>query len=502
MFKAISKIFSYRRYPMLWVVIYTIGGILLWSETNHDFRYILYGLALAALLIDIVFKRAQPLVYSLIILAAYTLAQHSTPTKPPISYNQEAIFVGKLQSNPILQGKWYKATLDIIATQDSSEKWSNTSYTLFCGLDSTARDMRINDTICLKGSLRRIQGGYGKYVFKEGVVGQVYSYQSTILGKASGTWGGYLQSLRDGAREKIVLLDSTKRDAIAVYSAMVIGERSALNQETIQTYRNSGASHLLAISGLHIGVVVILLNLMLGALKFIGRRGRVIYSILIILGLWLYAIFSGMSVSVERAAIMFTLYQLSLLLHRSTRSLNTLATAAAIILLFAPYSIYNIGFQLSFMAMVGIFIFYHPLVAFITIKNRVARTFLCAVAISLSAQLGIVPLLAFHFGEVAWMGIILSVFIWVTVPAIILCGLLYIITSIGFLGHIALWVTDIQNTVFAMVAGWEWAVVRDIRLSLLELLFSYILIFLFGILLNNMAQKYSRAKLLRVKLLR
>ncbi len=508
--RLLAQLFSARRYPMFWVALFIIAGIVLCEHgdaSSDSPYYVLSILLVVGLLSDLIFRRSVLFVYSLFMIGGYALAYFSHTPLSEVEYDHRGFFVGVVQEDFSPRGKWHRTELDVIATEDSSGVWSAGGYSLFCNLDSTSYSsisagVGTGDTIIIKGRLRDIEGGYGRYVGRRGIVGQVYSYEVALFGVSSHSVQRWVSELRASATQKIMELDTSQSAASGVVSAMVVGDRAVLHQEQVDEYRQAGVAHLLAISGLHIGIVVVLLNVLLGSLKLLGRRGRVLFCVVIILALWFYAVFSGMAVSVQRAAIMFTLYQVAVIMHRSGTSLNVLSTAAAITLILEPFSLYSIGFQLSFMAMVGISLFYSPLMSLVSIRSSVLRALLSAVAVSIGAQLGVLPLIAYHFGEVPWFGVVLSIFIWLTIPVIIFSALLYLLSSVALLGHVALWVTGLQNAVFATVASWEWVVVRDVRLGLWGVVVAYAVIFMGGLLLKSYTQRRSRYGLIRLKQIR
>lgn len=193
------------------------------------------------------------------------------------------------------------------------------------------------------------------------------------------------------------------RDELAVALAMTLGDKSHLTRSQRDLYSISGASHVLALSGLHIGIIYMLMVVLVGY-----RRWRVLRETLLILGIWAYAFLTGLSPSVTRAATMLTIYSVVSLLGRDRMSLNTLALTAILMLAFNPLSLYDIGFQLSFLAVLSILLLYQPLFGLIP-----ARVLDCVgwggiyplrwawamVVVSVCAQIGTAPLTMYVFGR-------------------------------------------------------------------------------------------------------
>ena len=144
-------------------------------------------------------------------------------------------------------------------------------------------------------------------------------------------------------------------EKMSVAVAMAMGDRSRLTNDLRDIYSVSGASHVLALSGLHLGIIYVLLSLMLGF-----RRLGALRELLIITGIWSYAVFTGLSSSVVRASVMITIYSFTTILQRQRMSLNALSLTAIIMLMVNPICLYDVGFQMSFLAVGAILVFYKP----------------------------------------------------------------------------------------------------------------------------------------------
>lgn len=187
-------------------------------------------------------------------------------------------------------------------------------------------------------------------------------------------------------------------DQYAVVAAMALGDKSALTRELKDTYSKTGASHILALSGLHLGIIYALLSMLI-----VGRRWQLVSQILIILSVWAFVFLVGMSASVVRSAVMLTVYALLAIGHRQKMSVNTLAFTAIVMLLISPQALFDVGFQMSFMAVFSILLFvplfYRPLSAKYLMTHPVVKWLVGMVAVSVAAQIGVAPLIAYYFGR-------------------------------------------------------------------------------------------------------
>ena len=184
----------------------------------------------------------------------------------------------------------------------------------------------------------------------------------------------------------------------AVVAAMALGDKSSLTKDLKETYSMTGASHILALSGLHLGIIYALLSLLV-----VGRRWQMITQVAIILSIWAFVFLTGMSTSVVRSAIMLTVYALLAIGHRQKMSVNTLAFTAIVMLLVSPQALFDVGFQMSFMAVFSILLFtplfYRPFSAEYLMTHRIIRWLWGMVAVSIAAQIGVAPLIAYYFGR-------------------------------------------------------------------------------------------------------
>ena len=204
-------------------------------------------------------------------------------------------------------------------------------------------------------------------------------------------------------RQRTLLLQRLQSSGLsdgqyAVVAAMALGDKSTLTKELKDTYSKTGASHILALSGLHLGIIYALLSMLV-----VGRRWQMITQVAIILSIWAFVFLVGMSMSVVRSAVMLTVYALLAIGHRHKMSVNTLAFTAIIMLLISPQALFDIGFQMSFMAVFSILLFvplfYRPFSAEYLMTHRVVNWLWGMVAVSIAAQIGVAPLIAYYFGR-------------------------------------------------------------------------------------------------------
>ncbi len=237
-------------------------------------------------------------------------------------------------------------------------------------------------------------------------------------------------------------------DARAVVLAMTTGERSEISSELRQNYSASGASHLLAVSGLHIGIAFMLINILLLPMVLL-RYGNIARSILAVAMIWLYVWLCGMSPSAVRAAIMFSLLQFSLSSLREYTSVNILAGTAFVMLAFNSHLLFDISFQLSFIAVAGIILWAVPLYRCCATRFKMLNSIIGIVFVGIASTIATMPLVANTFSTISFVGILINPIVILLANVIVLAGIVAI--ALPFTAIIAEYAAEWQNSVV------EWA---------------------------------------------
>lgn len=227
--------------------------------------------------------------------------------------------------------------------------------------------------------------------------------------------------------------------AYALVAAMTLGDRSALDRGLRATYNVSGASHVLALSGLHMGIIYALLSLFT-----VGRRWRLLSQVLTVLTIWAFVFLVGMPTSSVRAALMLTLYALLSLGYRNRLSLNALAFTAIVVLTVSPYTLFDVGFQMSYLAVLSILV-WMPVVegwvrADVLQRHRWLRWLWGLLTVSVAAQLGVAPLIAYYFGRFSVWFLLTNL---VAIPGVML--ILYLSLATLLWAPVAVVLTAVAN---------------------------------------------------------
>ncbi len=202
-----------------------------------------------------------------------------------------------------------------------------------------------------------------------------------------------------GLREKFASILDTylKGDENAVAKGLILGDRSSIDSEITRKFGNTGAMHVLAVSGLHVAILVQILTLIFGLFsRWISKNQALILALIIV---WIYSALTGLSSSVVRSALMFTVLAGSTLTGRNYNGFNSLALSAVIILVWNPHFLFDIGFQLSYLAMVGIFLFNKHLSVLFYTKIKWIQLAWEGTMVGIAAQIMTVPLTLYYFHQ-------------------------------------------------------------------------------------------------------
>ena len=275
--------------------------------------------------------------------------------------------------------------------------------------------------------------------------------------------------------------DGMEGDAYAVVAAMALGDKSALTKELRNVYSVTGASHVLALSGLHLGIIYTLISFLI-----VGRRWQTVSQLFCILSIWAFVFLVGMSVSVVRSAIMLTVYALLSLGHRDKMSVNTLAFAALVMLLVSPRSLFDIGFQMSFVAVLSILLWLPVFMGVFSerflMEHRWVKWCWGMVAVSVAAQTGVAPLIAYYFGRFSSY-FLLTNFIVIPAATLILY-LSLVVLLIPRLAYLLIYIVTKLNAVLAYITTIPGASIDGLHPTLLQVSMVYVIILAVYLLLT------------------
>ena len=426
--------------PMVMVVIPFATGIF-FAEYIALPLWLICSLCIIALAGVFLFTKWRQNTALFALIFAVGVLLHSLSYKNDIPYNKPLDILLKVKTSSVERKGYTSAEATIAECEASSLLGRN--ITLWG--DSLTR-FKAGDRVRLSTPIRPFNDKHEEYVrlmYHRGFVGSVsVNHLSTYEYIPATT-----ESLHDWAVRRLrSALEPS--DARAVVLAMTTGERCEIDNELRQQYSKSGASHLLAVSGLHIGIAFMLINLLLLPLIML-RYGNVIRSVVAVALIWGFVALCGLSPSAVRAAIMFSLLQISLSSAREYAGVNILTGTAFVMLAFNPHLLFDISFQLSFIAVAGIILWAIPLYRACATRSKAINILLGTLLVGLISTLVTMPLVSHTFGVISLVGIAINPVVILLANIIVLAGIISL--ALPFMGAVAEIAAEWQNKVV------EWA---------------------------------------------
>lgn len=416
--------------PMLKVLVPFAAGILL----AERFTLPLWFTAGAFVLCGVValLLRAAPALMGMLCAAGFGTAQlHERPVAVPRGV--ATLWEIVVEEAPADRGRYAMADARVRLWRDpDTGRWHAVHERVRLYADS-ALHLSGGERLVCRATLRDFRGGaesYRRLMHRRGYAGTMWAGPSTLLEELPPQAPGiHLRAVASLGR--LPLSD----DASAVVRAMTAGDRSGITPELREAYSRSGFSHLLAVSGLHTGIVFALVNLLLGWLPLL-RRGHLLRNVAVVAAVWCFVAAAGFPPSAVRAAVMCTLLQTALASASEYVALNALAAAAFGMLLWNPAWIGDISFSLSFLAVAGILAWGVPLCRRLRGRSRIVRWVGEAYLIGLAATLATAPLVAHTFSLVPLVGVLVNPVAILLATVVVFGGALWLLLPAAWLAPV------------------------------------------------------------------
>jgi competence protein ComEC len=397
-------------------------------------------------------------------------------------------YIVELKTPPILKGSYYRAEAKIVYANDSiAENLIGHNVLINIYTDSLLNTPRLCDRYLINAKILRPDNGgldgfdYGKYLARNGLCGVAYLYGNNIKYLSTEQPSGFIQRsylLRD---KLIYQLESIglKGSQLALISAITLGEKGLLSNDVRDTFSAAGVSHILVVSGMHVGFIFLII---MWLMSIMSHRRRWIVVVLGLIVLWSYALLTGLAPSVVRATFMFSMMLLFRVMGEKYRVKHALCLSATILILINPNVLFNVGFQLSYLAVCGIVYFYPLLYKRIsTLKSRPLRWILSSVAVTVSAQIFTLPIVIYNFNQFPIYFILSNLFVTAFAPFLFLGGIALLpLSYIPHLGVGAGWLMNYVVMIFEyiihLIVAIPFSTIK-IYLSFLEVICLYFVIF-------------------------
>ena len=355
--------------------------------------------------------------------------------------------------------------------------------------DSANSSLKVDELIISKAVFKELmsplnpyQFNYKSYLAKQGMYQQLFvdsdEYKSLGYGNSS------LKGLAARCRTKIqksLLKYNFKNDELGVINALLLGQRQDISKELTTDYQKAGAIHILAVSGLHVGVILLILSFLFKPIERL-KNGAFLKAFLIVLVLWAFAFIAGLSASVVRAVTMFTFLAIGLSFHKKNVVFFSLISSLFFLLIAKPMFLFDVGFQLSYLAVFGIIWIQPKLYAVWKPKFKMVDFFWQLFTVSIAAQVGVLALSIYYFQQFPTLFLLSNLVIVPCLMYILIGGVLVFLLAL--LNLLPQFFADIYGSVISLMNGFvswismqEQFLLKEISISLIMMVSIYVFIF-------------------------
>ncbi len=511
---------SWLPYPFLRFALFWVGGCLLalGLEISPGILAMLWPVSVG-IFYTLTFIYAGPgsikqpyllgtaALITILLLAMARTTEVRSRRQPDLQLPQSSSYWGRVEAVNRETPRYRQLEVSIILYLSDSITQSTDNKVIWYEDKKIGHDLHIGDRVLVRGSPQAIPGpknpyqfDYREYLYRKGIQWRHRLGESSII-KVLPVQGFYLKRIIH--RWKLSFKQRLRQHlgsgpAFMIAGAMLLGDRQGVSEEVEQAYADSGTIHVLAVSGLHLGILYGALLYLLG-----GWRHRPVmkwaFLWLALILMWTFALLTGMAPSTRRAAIMFSLLLVGKCWSRRGNSFNALALSACIILYIDPYELYAVGFQLSYLALAGILYLQPKLTLFLgsmairSSKNwgkkstksqsfsglllkRAIQYFSDILTVSLTAQVMVLPLTTYYFHQIPLYFLLGNLFIIPLTLLILITGALFLLMGFSpwlakFLGfclkellNSAYWFTDLISSIPGSV--WDGLWIDELELIL------------------------------------
>lgn len=436
-----------------------------------------------------------------IVLAGIVLTnRHYHPTIPEEVMESGRDWVVRVAAEPTPRERSVKVEAEVLQVAD--RKSVKGKVLLYLQPSDMAEDLRYGDLLFVHASLARIAPPCNpdafdnqRYMRRRGI------YYSGFV--REGAWerignqpANRLRLLAQQARNRLTdtyIHAGMSGDELDILKAILLGDDDTLDPELKASYSSAGVSHILCVSGMHVGIIFMIINFLLKPLDLF-RTSRIFKTILVMLVVWLYAHITGLAPSVTRSATMFTFVAIGQQLRRNTNVFHSLFASAFILLVVNPLLLFEVGFQLSYLAVAGIVLFQPKLAAVYRCRTRIGNYFWELLTVSVAAQLGTSPVSIYYFAQFPNYFMLSNLSVIALSFAVIITGVsLLPISFIPLVSKYLTWLLTIEikamNTIITFIEKLPHSVTADIDYRIVQVVLLYCVIGCFCYLLYHRNRK-------------
>lgn len=395
----------------------------------------------------------------------------------------------RINNEPVLKNGLLRFTATVEEGINNKIKTPTSGTLLITLKDSTAHNLYYGDELLIPAKYAVVEPPYNpaefnykQYLANKNIYYQQFLFQGqyrVLVHDAGNPFVAYSLRLRQRLVEKLKA-NMHDRAAIAVASTIILGYRADLSSDVLQAYQNTGTVYVLTVSGAQVAVIYFMLSFMLAFLNRY-KYGKVLRAIIIISLIWYYALLTGLSPAVCRAVVVVSMVVVGRTFSRYINSLNILAVSAFVLLLYDPYYITEVGFQLAYLAVAGLIVLRLVVYKWLKFKNRMADRIWSVCSVSIAAQVVVFPLSACYFHQFPVYFLVSNLLAVLPVTIIMYTGIIYLLLpQIPFvsqwLGYVLEQTILLMNKMLVVIERLPFVSINKIWITGLECLLLYAII--------------------------
>ncbi len=507
--------YNWREIPLVRILLPFVTGIIIALELDRSIPVIDYLLLLILVPFALLAKRRLGYkfnwIYGLainlfLLMLGYQLCFYHADLNRKNHFKKwlttENVIIGKVDNAPSFSSKYVKINLKTEKIEIENDSFEDCQGTVQLSIlnNAVSRKLSYGDRLICKVSVKPVKPplnplafDYSQFLHYKNIDYQAFvsNEEWKVLNSLN---GNPLLARAYDMRSSFLNILKTRlqgKNEFAVGSALILGFKDELNEDLKTAYANTGAMHVLAVSGLHVGMVWGILAFLLGWIRWRHPAWKWIKTFIILVSLWLFALITGASPSVLRAAAMFSFLIVGTSLGRTVNTYNTLAASAFCLLLYDPFLIKTIGFQLSYLAVIGIVYFQPKVYRLWYIKSKLGNSIWKLTAVAIAAQLTTFPLSLYYFHQFPlyfWLsGLVVVPFAFLILGGgVFLLSVDSIFPIFGkFIGMILNGIIWVMNSLIFLIEQIPSSLLSGIWIGLSTLVLLYIFLFFVSISINT-----------------
>ncbi len=521
----------WKKAPFLRLIIPVCLGILLEWYTGYDLQKIVLAavcfvvafiaFGLLPLVLRFKLQQLQGFILNLILIVLGSFITYQKDIRHDHTwfgniYHDSDYIIATINEPLIEKNKSYKAEVrvDNVLHKELFENTIGKVIIYFAKDSSNELSLKYGDKILINKKLQEIKnpGNPGSFNFQRySAFHQVF--HNVFLKK--GDWilldekniNSFNQFLFTARQNVLNILRKNMQghdDQLSIAEALLIGYTQDLDKDLVQAYSNTGVVHIIAISGMHLALIYVMLIWIFNKIPII-KRSKIIKVIFILSLLWLFSLLTGGAASILRAAVMFSCIVIGENFARKSSIYNSLAASAFILLCYNPYFLWDVGFQLSYLAVLSIVIFQKPLYHSLYVKNKWLDKLWALVSVSMAAQIFTFPVCLYYFHQFPTIFLITNI-IMVPLSTVVLFVEIFLIAFawvpfIGALiGKLTWWLVLLMNKIILWFNSLPFALWDRISATVASTIILYVFIICVGYWLLNKNKNAFRLSLLSLLL--